>query len=229
MKESSLIRHIVKRNREGRASILSILMDVHDIRGYLSKDDLHAIAEETGASLVDVYAIVSSNVHFQIGGPLSPPPQEVALLESPRSDVRCHHCNHSLLDTRWLIDGAPSIKITVSTDFKHGWFRLSSLPNRVMFIAEHDFPRSGEAAFFCPHCHAQICSSPPCTNCGAPKVPMITKSSRLVPICSSPPDLCRRAPRSRLHGDDLPTQDKDRHESPQDPNLPPSVRERRIP
>lgn len=229
MKEHSMIRHVVMKNREAMASTLSILMDVHAIRGYLSEDDLQAVAEETGTSIVEIYGIVSSHPHFQVGGPVTDHPHGGSRRASPRPDVRCHHCNHSLLDTRWLIDGVPSIKLTVSFSIEYGWFRLSSLPGRRIFISEHELPRRGEAVFFCPHCHSQICSSSPCPGCGAPTVPMVTKSSMLLAVCSSPSDLCKRAPTSPPLGEDPLAREADRPERPGERSVPAGASECRIP
>ena len=42
-------------------------------------------------------------------------------------EVSCARCNHSLMDPKHIIDGHPSIRVTVSFGSKHGWLALSSL------------------------------------------------------------------------------------------------------
>ncbi|MBU4483820.1 NAD(P)H-dependent oxidoreductase subunit E, partial [bacterium] len=42
-------------------------------------------------------------------------------------EVSCPRCNHSLMDSQHLVDGYPSIRMTISFERKHGWIRLSSL------------------------------------------------------------------------------------------------------
>ena len=229
MKERSVIRRIVMKNRGKKAATATILLEVQAIRGYLSEKELHAIAEETGTSIVDIYGIVSSNPQFRIGRSATDPPYGGATRKGTLLDVRCHHCNHSLLDTRWLIDGYPSTKVTASFAFDHGWFRFSSLPDRRVFVSEHELPRKGEAAFFCPHCSALLFSPAKCQNCEAPLVPTVSRTSRLLPVCSSPAEACIRAPTSRHHDDVPPRRTPDRTESTAERSLPAENCERRIP
>ena len=229
MKERSVIRHIVMKNRGRIASTVTTLLEVQAIRGYLSENELRAIADETGTSIVDIYGIVSSNPQFRIGHSATDPPYGGATREGTQLDVRCHHCNHSLIDTRWLIDGYPSTKVTVSFAFDHGWFRFSSLSDRRVFVSEHELPQKGEAAFFCPHCNALLFSPATCQDCGAPLVPTVSRTSRLFPVCSSPAEACIRAPINR-HLDDVPhRRTSDRTESTAERSLPAENSERRIP
>jgi len=107
-------------------------------------------------------------------------------------DIHCHYCNHSLLDTGWLIHGLPSIRVTAAFGMEHGWFRLSARPDRCFFMSEHEFPSKGEADFFCPHCHTQLFSSENCPECKAPMIPVVSTDGDLVPVCSSPHDRCRK-------------------------------------
>lgn len=99
-------------------------------------------------------------------------------------EVSCARCNHSLLDPRNVIDGHPSIRITVSFGSKHGWFCLSSLYGSYEVSSEYDIPTDTIVHVFCPHCHAELIGGAKCGECGAPMVPMIVRGGGVVQICT---------------------------------------------
>lgn len=99
-------------------------------------------------------------------------------------EVSCARCNHSLMDPRHLIDGYPSIRITVSFNARHGWLALSSLYGSYNVASEYDIPPDIIVLFFCPHCHAELIGGAKCAECGAPMVPMIVRGGGVVQICS---------------------------------------------
>ena len=98
--------------------------------------------------------------------------------------VHCPRCNHALMDPRHAIDGYPSIRVTVSYGYEHGWLRLSSLYGSYNVESEYDVPKDALVNFFCPHCHAELRGAAACPECGAPMVPMIVQSGGVVQICS---------------------------------------------
>ncbi|OQX92134.1 MAG: hypothetical protein B6D58_04540 [candidate division Zixibacteria bacterium 4484_95] len=99
-------------------------------------------------------------------------------------EVSCSRCNHSLMDTRHLIDGYPSIRVTVSFNHKHGWLALSSLYGSDNVDSEYPIPLDTIVNFFCPHCHTELIGSSDCAECGAPMIPMIVRGGGVVQICS---------------------------------------------
>lgn len=99
-------------------------------------------------------------------------------------EVSCAHCNHSLLDPRNMIDGHPSIRITVSFGNKHGWFCLSSLYGSYEVSSEYDISADTIVHVFCPHCHAELIGGAKCGECAAPMVPMIVRGGGVVQICT---------------------------------------------
>ncbi len=99
-------------------------------------------------------------------------------------DVSCPRCNHSFMDKYNLVNGHPSISVTVSAGQKHGWMRLSSLYGSYSVESAFPLPKDETIDFFCPYCHAELTSSTPCPECGASMVPMIVKSGGIVEICS---------------------------------------------
>jgi len=99
-------------------------------------------------------------------------------------EVSCPRCNHSLMDKHHYIDGYPSISVTVSFNFLHGWLRLSCLYGSFSVDSEYKVPMDATVNFFCPHCHEELTSSSPCPNCGAPMVPLHVRGGGSVQICS---------------------------------------------
>ena len=99
-------------------------------------------------------------------------------------DVNCPHCNHSLMDETFAIDGYPSIRVTISYDHKQGWLRLSCLYGSYNFVCEFDIPVGTMVNFVCPHCSAEFHSTLDCSICGSPMVPMLVDGGGIVQICS---------------------------------------------
>jgi NADH-quinone oxidoreductase subunit E len=99
-------------------------------------------------------------------------------------EVSCARCNHSLMDPRHVIDGRPSIRVTVSFASKHGWLALSSLYGSYKVASEYEIPIDEIVHVFCPHCHAEFIGGGKCSDCGAPMVPMIVRGGGVVQICS---------------------------------------------
>jgi NADH-quinone oxidoreductase subunit E len=99
-------------------------------------------------------------------------------------EVSCARCNHSLMDPRYLIDGHPSIRVTVSFQNHHGWLALSSLYGSYKVASEFEIPQDTIVDMFCPHCHAELIGGGRCSDCGAPMVPMIIRGGGVVQICS---------------------------------------------
>jgi len=99
-------------------------------------------------------------------------------------EVGCSKCNHSLMDSASLIDGYPSIRVTVSFEQMHGWLALSSLYGSYNVSSEYEIPKDKIVNFFCPHCHAELRGASACAECSAPMVPMIVRGGGIVQICS---------------------------------------------
>ena len=98
--------------------------------------------------------------------------------------VSCSRCNRNLMDPDRLIDGSPSIRVTVSFERKHGWLRLSALYGSFTVESEYGIPMDTVLDFFCPHCHAELKSASSCPLCSAPMVSMIVRGGGMVQICA---------------------------------------------
>jgi NADH-quinone oxidoreductase subunit E len=99
-------------------------------------------------------------------------------------EVSCARCNHSLMDSKNIVDGYPAVTVTASFGRNHGRLSLSSLYGSFNVSSEHVIPPATVINLFCPHCHAEINSGTSCTECGAPMVPMIVRGGGMVQICS---------------------------------------------
>ncbi len=99
-------------------------------------------------------------------------------------NVSCPHCNHALKDETFAIDGHPSIRVTISSDHKQGWLRLSCLYGSYNFACEFDVPIDSVVCFLCPHCGVEFPSTLDCSVCAAPMVPMLVDGGGIVQICS---------------------------------------------
>jgi NADH-quinone oxidoreductase subunit E len=99
-------------------------------------------------------------------------------------ETSCPRCNHSLMDSRRMVDDLPSIRVTASFGRRHGWLLLSSLYGSYTVESEYEIPLDTVLNFFCPHCHADLSSRTDCLSCGAPTVPMIVRGGGIIQICA---------------------------------------------
>lgn len=265
--ESTGVFKILKKYNNKGDNLVAILEDIQSKYGYLPKDALISVAEETGRSLVDIYGVATFYKSFSLkprgehlisvclgtachvrGAPMIAEEFERQLnikagnttddkeftletvnclgacalgpivvvdgryfsnvntnkvkriLKKAREgldkittkaderifpvEVSCSRCNHSLMDSGHLIDGYPSIRITVAFGNVHGWLALSSLYGSYNVSSEYEIPPDTIVNFFCPHCHSELLGASNCGECGAPMVPMIVRGGGVVQICS---------------------------------------------
>jgi NADH-quinone oxidoreductase subunit E len=99
-------------------------------------------------------------------------------------EVGCPRCNHSLMDQEHLVDGYPSIRVTVSVAREHFQFWLSCLYGSFTVDSEQEIPMDKVLDLFCPHCHGHLTGASSCPECSAPMVPMIVRGGGIVQICA---------------------------------------------
>jgi len=99
-------------------------------------------------------------------------------------ELKCAHCNHSLMDAEYPIDGLPSIRVTVSFGDHHGRFCMSALYGSFNVEMDTEIPLNTIMHMFCPYCHAEFISSSNCLDCGASMVPMMVKQGGVVQVCA---------------------------------------------
>jgi NADH-quinone oxidoreductase subunit E len=266
MESTGVFKILEKYDNKGD-NLVAILEDIQSKYGYLPKDVLESVAEETGRSLVDIYGVATFYKSFSLNprgehlisvclgtachvrnapmiveeferqlkinagdttedreftletvnclGACALGPIVVVdgryfsnvdtikvkrILKKAREgldkittkadervfpvEVSCSRCNHSLMDSSHLIDGYPSIRITVTFGNVHGWLALSCLYGSYNVSSEYEIPPDTIANFFCPHCHSELLGASSCGECGAPMVPMIVRGGGIVQICS---------------------------------------------
>lgn len=98
--------------------------------------------------------------------------------------VACPYCNRSLMSDEHLLDGYPTVRLTVSFDSKHGWLRLSSLYGDYRSESEFRVPAGAVVQCFCPHCHAELRATGLCARCDAPMVSLRVRGAGTVRFCS---------------------------------------------
>ncbi len=99
-------------------------------------------------------------------------------------EVSCSRCSHSLMDPDYLIDGHPSVRVTISFGESHGPLLLSSLYGSYAISSELEIPPQTTVDFFCPHCHAHLIGAARCPECSAPMVPLLVRGGGVVQLCS---------------------------------------------
>jgi hypothetical protein len=88
------------------------------------------------------------------------------------------------MDPGHIVDGYPSVRLTVAYDHVHDHVHLSSLYGSGKVDSHHEIPPGTVADFFCPHCHAHLIGSSSCPECRSPMVRMIVRGGGIVQICS---------------------------------------------
>ena len=98
--------------------------------------------------------------------------------------VSCPHCNHSLMDETFAIDGHSSIQVNISCNDEEGSLRLSCLYGSYSIAAGLDVPDNAVVKFHCPHCGMEMPCTPDCSMCKAPMLHMLVDGGGKVKICS---------------------------------------------
>ena len=99
-------------------------------------------------------------------------------------EVSCPRCNHTLMDSAFVIDDHPSIRVRAAFDQKEGWLRFSSLYGSHSVLAEHGIPVGKVISLSCPHCRRELTGSWECVMCGAVMAPMLVSGGGTMLVCS---------------------------------------------
>jgi len=98
--------------------------------------------------------------------------------------VSCPTCKKSLMDSNYLLDGYPSIKLNVSCNGTTGWLSLSSIYGSQTTAMEHSVPANSISKFHCPHCLNEIPNFSSCKECGAPMAALFVREGCAWEICT---------------------------------------------
>jgi hypothetical protein len=88
------------------------------------------------------------------------------------------------MDPLHRIDGVPCVRVTASSNSRHGWLRLSAVWGSYKVESEDPVRRDAVLDFFCPHCHAALKSASTCPLCRAPMLSMLVPAGGIAQICS---------------------------------------------
>lgn len=98
-------------------------------------------------------------------------------------EVSCSRCNHTMMNPHHLIDGYPSIFISIVSNGNHGWLSLSSLYGSYNTASEFNVEDEQVIQMFCSHCHTELKGATNCPECGIKMVPMIIRGGGILQIC----------------------------------------------
>ncbi len=99
-------------------------------------------------------------------------------------NVKCPHCDTSLMDKDRLIDNAPSINLRITVKGKKGGINVSAVYGSFNYSSSLTIPVDSIADISCPHCNTEIISSELCDVCGAPMIPLRLIEGGTVKLCS---------------------------------------------
>lgn len=99
-------------------------------------------------------------------------------------EVSCPRCNHTLMDRATLVDGFPSIGVTVDFGNVFRPVNLSSLYGSFGSAGGAEIPEGAVCKFLCPHCDGRLGGPLRCEECGAPMIPMVVRGGGIVQVCA---------------------------------------------
>ncbi|MFO7615049.1 MAG: hypothetical protein R6W71_10455 [Bacteroidales bacterium] len=101
-------------------------------------------------------------------------------------NVKCPHCDHSLMDESHLINNKPGICLDIQTSIRQkGNIWLSSIYGDYNYSSEFTIPEGDVVEFYCPHCNQSLRRKKvECDLCEAPIVSFNCTIGGRVSICS---------------------------------------------
>jgi DNA-directed RNA polymerase subunit RPC12/RpoP len=98
--------------------------------------------------------------------------------------VKCPYCMKSLLDEDVLIQGHPSIKLNILTEFERGTIHLCAVYECYENISDVEIKKGEIVEFTCPHCNKELLVKEECKLCDAPMVSLMMNTGGRVSLCS---------------------------------------------
>ena len=99
-------------------------------------------------------------------------------------NVKCPHCEQSLMDKDHKIDDHASIKVMIEFEGRKGWLSLSSLYGSYNTESEFAITDGEIVRFFCSKCNANLEGTRKCEKCNAPMIAVDFVNGGVVQICS---------------------------------------------
>lgn len=99
-------------------------------------------------------------------------------------NVKCPHCDKSLMDNTHQINGEPAIKVNIETSRDRGVLWLCAVYGCISHEKDIELLEEVEVKFFCPHCNKSLLRDVKCQMCGMHMVGFNIKAGGKVNICS---------------------------------------------
>ena len=99
-------------------------------------------------------------------------------------NVKCPHCDDSLMDDKHQINGKPSIKVNISSSSDRGVLWLCAAYGCIAHENNIELKENEEVDFYCPHCNKSLKRDVLCKMCDSPMVGFNIKAGGKVNICS---------------------------------------------
>lgn len=104
-------------------------------------------------------------------------------------EVKCPHCERSLMNESKLIDGHPSIQLKITYGNHNGMIWLSSVYGSYNYEMTFDMKENQIAKFYCPHCDEELIGDLACPECGTQMINLMLKGGGHIHFC--PKKNCR--------------------------------------
>ena len=99
-------------------------------------------------------------------------------------NVKCTHCNHSLMDYKKLLNDKPSIKVqAINEDGNEGFLWLCSTYGCYEKESEIELKNGSQLAVFCTDCGETLNSDVICKTCDARMIKFNIEIGGVVSIC----------------------------------------------
>ncbi|MBD3189951.1 MAG: class I tRNA ligase family protein [Candidatus Heimdallarchaeota archaeon] len=88
------------------------------------------------------------------------------------------------MDKNHVVDGIPSIKLTLKRENESGTINLSSFYGSYNYDTDLEIVPDTEYEFYCPHCETKITSDRECDECSGKMIPLDIEDGGIVRFCS---------------------------------------------
>jgi len=98
--------------------------------------------------------------------------------------IRCPHCQQSLMDPAKLLDGAPSIHLTLCRNGSRHSLHLSCLYGSFASACDEEVSGNSVAGLVCPKCGRELTGEWTCPECGAGMARLLAQEDAVLMVCS---------------------------------------------
>ena len=99
-------------------------------------------------------------------------------------NLKCPHCDASLMDNGHQINGKPSVKINIVSGNDRGVLWLCAVYGCIAHENNIELQEGATVEFSCPHCNKSLVREVECKMCEAPMVGFSISAGGKVNICS---------------------------------------------